>query len=42
MPTTSQVNPEQVREMFEKELEKGYDIPAYCLFFRIERYMQQR
>ncbi len=26
MPTTSQVNPEQVREMFEKELEKGYDI----------------
>ena len=26
MPTTSQVNPEQVREMFEKEREKGYDI----------------
>ena len=26
MPTTSQVNPEQVRAMFEKELEKGYDI----------------
>lgn len=26
MPTTSQVNPEQAKEMFTKQLEKGYDI----------------
>ena len=41
LPTTAQVNPENVKKLMEPLPERRKRYPSYCFFFRLKRKLQQ-